>query len=74
VLERYGVADVGTLFKALVSNRAAYVPGIAADDTVERLQRAWDVEPGYSKPAIVNSVTRAAHTEEWRSWTTSEDL
>jgi hypothetical protein len=37
-------------------------------------QRAWDVEPGYSKAAIVNAVTRAAHTEEWRSWTTSEDL
>jgi len=34
----------------------------------------WDVEPGYSKTAIVNAVTRAAHTEEWRSWTTSEDL
>ncbi len=27
-----------------------------------------------SKTAIVNAVTRAAHTEEWRSWTTSEDL
>jgi hypothetical protein len=51
-----------------------YVPRIAADDMVERLQRAWDVELGYSKTAIVNAVTRAAHTEEWRSWTTSEDL
>jgi hypothetical protein len=68
------VDDVGTIFKALVMSRAVYVPGIAADDMVERLQRAWDVEPGYSKTAIVNAVTRAAHTEEWRSWTTSEDL
>ena len=74
VLERYGVDDVGTIFKALVSHRAVHVPGIAADDMVERLQRAWDVEPGYSKTAIVNAVTRAAHTEEWRSWTTSEEL
>jgi len=41
---------------------------------VERLQRAWDIEPGYSKAAIVNAVTRAAHTEEWRSWQTSEEL
>jgi hypothetical protein len=74
VLERYGVDDVGTIFKALVANRAVYVPGVAADDMVERLHRAWDVEPGYSKTAIVNAVTRAAHTEEWRSWTTAEDL
>jgi hypothetical protein len=74
VLERYGVDDVSTIFRALVANRAVYVPGIAADDMVERLQRAWDFEPGYSKSAIVNAVTRAAHTEEWRSWTTSEDL
>jgi hypothetical protein len=74
VLERYGVDDVATIFKALVSNRAVYVAGIDAEDMVERLQRAWDVEPGYSKTVIVNAVTRAAHIEEWRSWTTSEDL
>jgi len=41
---------------------------------VERLQRAWDLEPGYCKTVIVNAITRAAHTEEWRSWTTSEEL
>jgi len=35
---------------------------------------SWSHEPGYSKTAIVNAVTRAAHTEAWRSWTTSEDL
>src|SRR5258708_2171089 len=56
------------------ANRAVYVPSFSSDDMVERLQRAWDVEPGYSKTAIVNAVTRAAHTEEWKSWTTSEDL
>src|SRR5262249_14756454 len=36
----------------------------ASEPTVERLQRAWKVEPGYLKTAIVNAVTRAAHTEE----------
>src|SRR5262244_312671 len=30
VLERYGVDDAATIFRALVANRAAYVPGIAA--------------------------------------------
>jgi hypothetical protein len=74
VLERYGVDDVATVFQALVRNRAVHVPGVTPDEMVERLQRAWDFEPGYSKTAIVNSITRAAHTEEWRSWTTAEDL
>ena len=74
MLERYGVDDVATVFPALVANRAVYVPSFNSDEMVERLQRAWDVEPGYSKTAIVNAVTRAAHTEEWRSWMTSEDL
>ncbi len=50
------------------------MPSFSSDEMVERLQRAWDVEPGYSKTAIVNAVTRAANTEEWRSWSTSEDL
>jgi hypothetical protein len=74
LLERYGVDDVATVFRALVANRVVYVPGIAADDMAERLQRAWDFEPGYSKTAIVNAVTRAAHTAEWCSWTTTEEL
>jgi len=74
VLERYGVDDVETIFRALVATRAVHVPGFGNEEMVERLQRAWDVEPGYSKSAIVNAVTRAAHTEEWKSWTTSEEL
>jgi Domain of unknown function (DUF932) len=74
VLERYGVDDVATIFRALVATRAVHVAGFGPDEMVDRLQRAWDVEPGYSKTAIVNAVTRAAHTEEWRSWTTTEDL
>src|SRR5262249_50319016 len=32
--------------RALVANRAVHVPEIAADNMVERLQRAWDFEPG----------------------------
>ncbi len=74
VIERYGIDDVATVFRALVENRIVHAAGVGSDDMVERLQRAWDFEPGYSKTAIVNAITRAAHTEEWRSWTTSEDL
>jgi hypothetical protein len=68
VCGRSGVDDVGAIFRALVSNRAVYVPGIAADEMVERLQRAWDVEPGYSKTAIVNAVTRAGALLYARVW------
>jgi hypothetical protein len=50
------------------------VPSFNADEMVERLQRAWGIEPGYSKTAIVNATTRAAHTEACQSWTTCEDL
>ena len=52
-LDRYGVDDVETVFRALVANRAVHVPGYGTDEMVERLQRAWDVEPGYSKTAFI---------------------
>jgi hypothetical protein len=74
VLERYSLTDVDIVFKALVANRAVYVPGISPEDMLKRLKRAWEVEPGYEKTAFINAITRAAHTEEWRTWTTAEDL
>jgi len=40
---RYVVDDVASVFRALVANRAVYVPSFSADEMVERLQRAWDV-------------------------------
>src|SRR5215475_4029993 len=52
VLERYGVDDIENIFRALVANRAVDVAGFSNDEMVVRLQRAWDVEPGYSKTAI----------------------
>ena len=84
VLERYGVDDVATVFRAgnvgrgasalsgeaaeppaaglpAEANRAVYVPSFSSDEMVERLQRPWDVEPGYSKTAIVNAVTHKAY-------------
>jgi hypothetical protein len=53
VIERYGVDDVATIFRRLVANRAVYVPSFSSDEMVDRLQRAWDIEPGYSKTACI---------------------
>ncbi len=43
VLERYGIDDVATVFRALVANRAVYVRSFSSDEMVDRLQRVWDV-------------------------------
>jgi hypothetical protein len=41
---------------------------------ITRLRRAWEKEPGYSKTAYLNAITRCAHSEEWRSWEDAEEL
>jgi hypothetical protein len=76
VLDRYSdyVSDVDQVFEALVKSRAVHVAGVRPDDMVERLKRAWECEPGYSKAAVVNAITRTAHTETWRSMDAMEDL
>jgi len=74
VLDRYDLTDMEALFKGLVKNRVVHVPGIRPDDMVERLVKSWEVEPGYTKSSVLNAITRAAHTETWRTWGTAEDL
>lgn len=74
VLEKYGVSDVDAVFRGLVYNKVVHVPGIKPEEMMERLQRAYQAEPGYGKDAIVNAVTRAAHAETWGSWTDVEDM
>ena len=69
-----GVDDVEDLFKRLVLNRVVHVPGVKPDDMIQRLVRAFDKEPSRTKAGILNAVTRAAHEEPWRDWTTTEDL
>jgi hypothetical protein len=74
VLEKYGVHDVEAVFRGLVFNKVVHVSGVKPEDMFERLMRAYQAEPGYGKDAIVNAVTRAAHTEEWNRWTDVEDM
>jgi hypothetical protein len=62
------------IFRGLVFNKEVHVAGIRPKAMFERLNRAWEAEPGYDKTSIVNAVTRAAHTETWRKWTDVEDL
>jgi hypothetical protein len=77
VIARYadqGVDDVADLFSRLVANRVVFVPGVKPDDMVQKLVRAFDREPNRTKAGILNAVTRAAHEEPWKVWTTEEDL
>jgi hypothetical protein len=74
VLERYGVDDVATIFRQLAESKIVHAPGVKPDAMAERLQRAWDQEPGYSKTAIVNAITRSAHEDPWATPWVTEDL
>lgn len=74
VLEKYGAHDVEAVMRGLVYNKVVHISGVKPNDMFDRLMRAYQAEPGYGKTAIVNAVTRAAHTEEWARWTDVEDL
>ena len=74
LLERYGLVDPENVFEGLVANRVVWVPGLRAEELVDRLITAYRSEPGYSKAAFVNAISKAAHTGEWRSWETPEAL
>jgi hypothetical protein len=74
VLEKYGAHDVEAVMRGLVYNKVVHVGGVKPDEMFERLMRAYQAEPGYGKTAIVNAVTRAAHSETWGSWADVEDL
>ena len=74
ILERYDLGDADAVIRGLVLNGAVKAPGIKSDEMITRLRRAWEKEPGYSKTAFLNAITRCAHTEEWRSWEDAEEL
>ena len=74
VLEKYGAHDVEAVMRGLVFNKVVHVAGVKPNEMFERLMRAYQAEPGYGKTAIVNAVTRAAHSETWGSWDDVEDL
>jgi hypothetical protein len=78
VLERYGMesSDEGMLrlFKGLAYNRVIAVPGVRPAEMVTRLTSAWAKEPGYTRAAVVNAVTRAAHESTWNAWTVEDEV
>lgn len=74
VLARYDLTDVDEVFRGLVVNRCVEAPGVKGEDLIKRLHTAWEREPGYSKTAILNAITRAAHENTWSSWADAEDL
>ena len=68
------LTDVDEVFRGLVLNDCVTATGVKADDMVKRLHEAWEREPGYSKTAILNAITRAAHESTWSAWSDQEDL
>ncbi len=74
VCERYNVDNADTILRALAFNKVVHVSGVKKTEMYQRLRRAWEKEPGYSRTAFVNAVTRAAHEEPWKRWTDEEDL
>jgi hypothetical protein len=74
ILGRYDLQDVDAVFRGLVMNHGVRATGIKPEEMITRLHRAWEREPGYSKASILNAITRAAHEEEWRSWSDAEEL
>jgi hypothetical protein len=74
ILERYDLQNVDEVIRGLVLNRVVWVAGVEPEAMQERLRRAWDKEPGYSRNAFINAITRCAHEEEWQRWSDVEDL
>lgn len=74
VIEKYGVNDIEAVLRGLVYNKVVHVSGVKPEEMFERLNRAYQAEPGYGRDAIVNAVTRCAHSETWSRWTDVEDL
>lgn len=74
VLEKYGVDDIEAVFRGLIFNKVVHVPGVKPAVMMQRLMSAWAEEPGNDKTAIVNAVTRAAHSHVWKRWTIVEEL
>lgn len=74
VLDRYDLTDVDEVFRGLVINGCVSAPGVKTEDMIKRLHESWEREPGYSKTAILNAITRSAHEQTWSSWADTEEL
>jgi hypothetical protein len=56
--------------RRIVGTGEIAVPGVNESDLLGYFMTAWEIEPGDSLAAVVNSITRSAHENGWRnSWT-----
>lgn len=67
VLDRYDLTEVRDVFRGLYRSGAVTMPDLSEDTAVERLYAAWSEEPGYTKSAIINAITRCAQGA-WGDW------
>jgi hypothetical protein len=63
----YGSYEVRHVFEQLVRAGLVSIPGVKREEMVDRLVRAWEKEPGWTRSDLANAVTRAAHEEMWGS-------
>lgn len=62
-----GCQEPRTKFEILVNRGLVQAEGVTKQELTNRLYKAWQKEPGYSRNALVNAITRAAHENPWRS-------
>ncbi len=67
--------DVKHVFRRLVEEGHFRLPGYSTDTLVDRLMEGWNREPSkYTRAAISNSMTWAAHTQSWKSYEDIESI
>lgn len=68
------LADPNECFTRLVERGYVKVAGVKKEDLIERLVKAYQFDRGMSKTAVINAVTRAAHTNAWQSKWAQEEM
>ncbi len=67
-------AEPKDVIKALVATKAVRLPGLRADQAEEALMKAYQVEPGYTRTAYINMITRAAHQVRFGNFWAAEQI
>jgi hypothetical protein len=67
----YDNLDPVKVITKLVKAGYGKIPGLNKDEAAQKIYGAWKKEPGYTKAAMVNAISRAAHENNWTSpWIT----
>lgn len=70
ILDSYDTADPKVIMQGLVYNKVVWMPGVSVTDQVDRLMDSFEREPGYTRSAFINAVTRTAHEYNFENpWT-----